>query len=1463
MIEHPDRFLSLPEPPYPAYSFTGVDLSPDPRVEVRLEDHYWDRTDAAVVFQRRDRGSGETRYIYHGNDGTSMPWNDTAQLDYIRRDVREAVIETILDVARRFPIIRFDAAMTLAKKHVERLWYPEPGHGGAIPSRAEHSMTKAEFDRAIPEEFWREVVDRVAAEVPDTLLLAEAFWLMEGYFVRTLGMHRVYNSAFMHMLRDETNAEYRLVIKNTLEFDPEILKRYVNFMNNPDEKTAVEQFGKGDKYFGVATLMSTLPGLPMFGHGQIEGFGEKYGMEYRRAYHDESPDQWLVDRHEREIFPLLHRRRLFAEVRDFLLYDLVAPEGHVNEDVFAYSNRAGDERALIVYNNRYADASGVIRESVGFAERGPDGTRSIVRRTLADGLAIHREHGWFTVYREALSGLEHLRSNRELVERGLEVRLGAYGRLVLLDFREVADGAAGQYARLAERLGGRGVPSVEDALRELQLQPVHDALRAVADDDLLRRVVAAATADGDPSDDLVAGLRSEATTRMAGFLAAVRDATGAPGDPGEVADRLGDELAAILSLRAILATDDERTAGAMGVTAAPTMPSAASTTPAAMPTPATMTPTAAPTTTETGAAAGAVEAPIDRADVAGRLLAGDRTAWAALLGRHATYRIGALGGADGVPDRSRAWVDELRLGGVLADIFRRIGLDEGEAWRATDLARLLVRLSTPANDEAPANAEAPAPVAAESGSTVPPRTPDRPDAGPAAEVGSMLPPAARALLGTWLADDDLRRFIRVNRWEGVAWFEQESFEELLGWVVVLDALRGAAGAAVPDVAAGREAARDAADVAAALVRAARRRRFPSRVPARGHDGLTAPPTVPSALAARPTIRANASALEGMTMRRLSVGPHVAAVVAAFALCLAAAPAFAGGIPASREAGTAPSGVGGVGPLATVIPGPTAIIQPNAWFSVERSCTMCVVEPQAGSTVSFTVTAIKLFVIGPWAGYTGKVSFSSTDAQATLPPSYTFTGSGAGKDNGVHDFVVTFRTAGPQTLRVIQVSDPDINGMSDPVTIRAASSHHTAFVAQPVGAAAGSALASQPVVAIRDEYENRTTSTAAVTLSLVPPAGSAGAALTCLGSGTTKSATAGTAVYVGCAVSVAGVGYTMVATSPGLLSGTSAPFTVTSGDLPASVGFSVQPLGATSGFVPTATSGQLWGTQPQVTVYKSGGQPVTSDNATVVTLSIGSGNGTLTCNSGKSLTVVSGLASFSGCSITGSGSYTLLASATNPSVASIAPATSLPFSLGQQSTGLTLSASPVPINPGQTSVVTVQFTDGANQQVALQWKSALSPTYQTVATLTTDSTGKATYTTPPLTFSTTYQAVFAGSGGLAAATSPSYVVGVRRTVTMSPLYDGYKTINRGTKLTYTSKIGPLNGVAVPRGTFQIYQQIDGVWVFSTSATFACDSAGNATFTWTFSKTGNWYVRWRANSDAYNVTAYSPIAKVHVN
>lgn len=473
MLEHPEYFLQVDHPPFPGYRFTGEDLCQDPRLAVHIEDGYWAETDAAVVFKTFDHRDGRVRYVYHGNDGTSMPWNDTAQLDYLNPAVREAVIQKILDVARRSSIIRFDAAMTLAKQHIQRLWWPRPGHAGAIPSRAERAIPEAAFEAAMPHEFWREVVDRVQAELPDTLLLAEAFWLMEGFFVRTLGMHRVYNSAFMHMLRDEDNAKYRETLKNVLSFSAEVLQRFVNFMSNPDEATAAEQFGHGDKYFGVATLLATLPGLPMVGHGQVAGLAEKYGMEYARPSLDERPDEAFAAYHERRIFPLFHRRRLFSSCEQFALYDCVRPDAGVDEDVYAYSNGAGDARALVVYNNAYRMAEGWIHTSAPMRRGGSDAPLS--QTTLADALGVGGSG--LVALREHVRGEWILRHARELTDRGLHVHLGPYEARVYLELRLVPEDGA--WSELARRLAGGGVHDLDRAYLLLVHEPARAAFLAM------------------------------------------------------------------------------------------------------------------------------------------------------------------------------------------------------------------------------------------------------------------------------------------------------------------------------------------------------------------------------------------------------------------------------------------------------------------------------------------------------------------------------------------------------------------------------------------------------------------------------------------------------------------------------------------------------------------------------------------------------------------------------------------------------------------------------------------------------------------------------------------------------------------------------------------------------------------------------------------------------------------------
>ncbi len=448
--EHPDWFIQRPSSPFFNYRFNGPNLSDDPDIEIYLEDGYYDRTDAAVVFKFIEKKTETVRYIYHGNDGTSTPWNDTAQLNFLLPEVREAVIQKIVDVAKKSHIIRLDAAMTLTKKHYHRLWFPEPGKGGDIPSRTEYSMTHLQFNRRFPNEFWREVVDRVAREVPDTLLLAEAFWLMEGYFVRNLGMHRVYNSAFMNMLKMEQNKEYHQVLKNVLDYNPEILKRFVNFMSNPDELTAIQQFGRDDKYFGVCIMMATMPGLCMFGHGQVEGLQEKYGMEYSRSYWDEKIDEYLVKRHKREIFPLLQKRHLFSGVENFFIYDFYDKDGLINDNVFAYSNGSATERILVVYNNRYQEAKGWVRSS----ERFHTGT-------LGQGLALNCKKGIYYLCWDSKTKLFYLIDPFVVSAQGWYLELGAYKYHIFMEFREILDNQEQDYGKTYHFLKGKGFLNID------------------------------------------------------------------------------------------------------------------------------------------------------------------------------------------------------------------------------------------------------------------------------------------------------------------------------------------------------------------------------------------------------------------------------------------------------------------------------------------------------------------------------------------------------------------------------------------------------------------------------------------------------------------------------------------------------------------------------------------------------------------------------------------------------------------------------------------------------------------------------------------------------------------------------------------------------------------------------------------------------------------------------------------
>ena len=215
----------------------------------------------------------------------------------------------------------------------------------------------------------------------------------------------------------------------------------------------------------------------MFGHGQLEGYEEKYGMEYTRAYKDEQVDEGLMNGHRALIFPIMHKRYLFAQVENFLFYD-VWNNGSVNENVFAYSNFVGDEGTVVFYNNKYDSAQGWIKQSCEYAVKigSGDDDKKMVTRSLGEGLGL--TYGWnhYVVLHEQRSGLWFIRKSDDIINNGMFVMLKGFEAQVFTDVRQVVDSEDGKYAKLCELLNGAGTEDIEIAWQEYRYKELYAEL---------------------------------------------------------------------------------------------------------------------------------------------------------------------------------------------------------------------------------------------------------------------------------------------------------------------------------------------------------------------------------------------------------------------------------------------------------------------------------------------------------------------------------------------------------------------------------------------------------------------------------------------------------------------------------------------------------------------------------------------------------------------------------------------------------------------------------------------------------------------------------------------------------------------------------------------------------------------------------------------------------------------------
>src|SRR5262249_47599938 len=242
----------------------------------------------------------------------------------------------------------------------------------------------------------------------------------------------------------------------------------------------------------------------------------------------------------------------------------------------------------------------------------------------------------FLIFRDAVTGLEHLHRSRTLAADGVRLELEAYTCHVFLDWREVIDDGARSWHTLAERLGGRGVPSVQEAMLMLILQPVHAALRAVLDPALLASLLAGTTTPAD------------AGHRVQTFLGAARDLAKRRADVTIAAFR-GDVVGAVQAF-------EKRVNAAMNLLAVEAR--------------------------FTSAWPSDIRALFDPHDV---------SALGAILGWCALDALGRACDPTNAAESAARLFDSLRLRGILAEAVERLGLDGEECWRAA--ARVRVALA--------------------------------------------------------------------------------------------------------------------------------------------------------------------------------------------------------------------------------------------------------------------------------------------------------------------------------------------------------------------------------------------------------------------------------------------------------------------------------------------------------------------------------------------------------------------------------------------------------------------------------------------------------------------------------------------------------------------------------------------------------------------------------------------------
>ncbi|NTW60202.1 MAG: alpha-amylase [Nitrospirae bacterium] len=181
-----------------------------------------------------------------GRDPFFPAWPDVLQLNAFQPGLRQAVIETVSEIAGQCDGIRCDMAMLMLNTIFERTW---GARAGAKPTS----------------DYWAMVIPAVKKKHREFKFIAEAYWDLE-WELQQQGFDHCYDKKLYDRMEHGDAESVRL----HLLADPSYQEGMVRFIENHDEPRAAASFPDG-KGRAAAVAILTLTGAKLLHEGQFEG----------------------------------------------------------------------------------------------------------------------------------------------------------------------------------------------------------------------------------------------------------------------------------------------------------------------------------------------------------------------------------------------------------------------------------------------------------------------------------------------------------------------------------------------------------------------------------------------------------------------------------------------------------------------------------------------------------------------------------------------------------------------------------------------------------------------------------------------------------------------------------------------------------------------------------------------------------------------------------------------------------------------------------------------------------------------------------------------------------------------------------------------------------------------------------------------------------------------------------------